>query len=194
MRGKAISSIRRFPLRNGGVRCWSYSCNKFHYNKAQAGNLIALRAWVCTITVTGVFGVEADSCHKLHIMFVININTGTITWSCCHTIFFSLPHLQYCTYLQLYLKSLNAKTDISIIINLRHLRLKLLNNKENNKKICHIFHHNFKNIPCFVISEVIIEKVLFCFIWWWTYFKNFEMGVYRFLHSNSSFVTLKDIV
>ena len=34
------------------------------------------------------------------------------------------------------------------------LALKLRKNKENNKKICHIFHHNFKNIPCYVMSEV----------------------------------------
>ena len=32
---------------------------------------------------------------------------------------------------------------MSIFINLRYLRLKLLKNNENNKKICHIFHHNF---------------------------------------------------
>ena len=52
------------------------------------------------------------------------------------------------------LKSLNAKTDISIFINLRYLRLKLMKNKEDNKKICDIFHHGFKNIPCYVTSEV----------------------------------------
>ena len=52
------------------------------------------------------------------------------------------------------LKSLNAKTDISTFINLRYLRSKLLKNKEYNKKICHIFHHNFKNIPCYAMSEV----------------------------------------
>ena len=37
------------------------------------------------------------------------------------------------------MKSLNSKTDISIFINLRYLQLKLLKNKENNNKICHIF-------------------------------------------------------
>ena len=60
-----------------------------------------------------------------------------------------------------YLKSLNAKTDISICINLRYLRLKLLKNKENNKKICHIFHHNFNNIPCYVMSEVTLKRFYF---------------------------------
>ena len=29
-------------------------------------------------------------------------------------------------------------------------------------------------------SEGIIEKVLFCSIWWWTHFKNFEIGIYSF--------------
>ena len=56
------------------------------------------------------------------------------------------------------MKSLNAKTDISIIINLRYLRLKLLKNKENNKKICYIFAHNFKNLPCYVMSEVSLKR------------------------------------
>ena len=40
-----------------------------------------------------------------------------------------------------HLKSLNVQTDISIFINLRYLQLKLLKNKENNKKICDSFHH-----------------------------------------------------
>ena len=49
------------------------------------------------------------------------------------------------------------KADISIFINLRYLRLKLLKNKENNKKICDFFH-NFKNIPCYVTSEVSLKR------------------------------------
>ena len=61
----------------------------------------------------------------------------------------------------LHMKSLNSKTDISIFINMRYLRLKLLQNKENNKKICHIFHHNFKNIPCYVMSEVSLKRFYF---------------------------------
>ena len=32
---------------------------------------------------------------------------------------------------------------------------------ENNKKICHMFHHNFKNIPCYVMSEVSLKKFHF---------------------------------
>ena len=61
----------------------------------------------------------------------------------------------------LHMKSLNAKTDISIFINVRYLRLKLRKNKENNKKICHIFHHIFKNIPCYVMSEVSLKRFYF---------------------------------
>ena len=56
------------------------------------------------------------------------------------------------------LKSLNAKTNISIFIILRYLWLKLLKNKESNKKICGILHHNFKNIPCYVTSEVSLKR------------------------------------
>ena len=59
------------------------------------------------------------------------------------------------------MQSLNSKTDISIFINLRYLRLKLLKKKENNKKICHIFHHNFKNIPCYIMSELSLKMFYF---------------------------------
>ena len=61
------------------------------------------------------------------------------------------------------MKSLNAKTNmyISICINLRYLRLKLLKSKENNKKICDIFHHNFKNILCYVTSEISLKRFYF---------------------------------
>ena len=37
----------------------------------------------------------------------------------------------------------------------------MLKNKENNKKICHIFHHNFKNIPCHVMIEVSWKRFYF---------------------------------
>ena len=67
----------------------------------------------------------------------------------------------YIRSISLYLKSLNSKTDISIFINLRYSRLKLLKNKENNKKICHIFPHNFRNIPCYVMSEVSLKRFYF---------------------------------
>ena len=102
--------------------------------------------------------------------------------------------------LGLHLKSLNAKTDISMFINLRYLRLKLL----KTEKMCDCFHHNFKNKILVTVDNMYnniisfirtirhkwgIEKVVFCSIWWWTYFKNFDIGIYRFLHS-SSFIPL----
>ena len=62
---------------------------------------------------------------------------------------------------QVNVKSLNAKTDVSIFINLRYLRLKLLKNKENDKKICDIFHHSFKYIPCYVMSEKSMKRFYF---------------------------------
>ena len=83
-------------------------------------------------------------------------------------------------------EELNEKTNISIFINLRYLRLKLLKNKENNKKICHIFHHNFKNIPCYVMSEVSLKRFYFALFDDGLTLKNFEIGIYRFLNSNSS--------
>ena len=84
------------------------------------------------------------------------------------------------------MKSLNSKTDISIFINLRYLRLKLLKNKENNKKICHIFHHNFKNIPCYVMSGVSLKRFYVALSDDGLTLKTFEIGVDRFLNSNSS--------
>ena len=83
-----------------------------------------------------------------------------------------------------YMKSLNAKTDISSFINLRYLRLKLLKNKENNIKICNIFHHNFKTIPCYVTSEVSLKRFYFAL-----FGDGLEIGVYRFLHSNSWYIS-----
>ena len=52
------------------------------------------------------------------------------------------------------LKSLFAKTDKSIFVKLRYLRLKLLKYKENNKTNSDTFDHNFKNNPWYVMSEV----------------------------------------
>ena len=53
------------------------------------------------------------------------------------------------------------KQIYQFFINLRYLLIKLLKNKENNKKICHIFHHNLKNIPCYVMSEVSLKRFYF---------------------------------
>ena len=48
---------------------------------------------------------------------------------------------------KLYMKSFIAKQVNSILVNLTYLRFKLLKYKENNKKMCNTFDHNFKNIP-----------------------------------------------
>ena len=64
----------------------------------------------------------------------------------------------------MYLKSLNSNTDISIFTNFRYLQLKMLKNIENNMKICHIFHHNFKNIPCYVMGEVSFKRFYFALV------------------------------
>ena len=60
-----------------------------------------------------------------------------------------------------YMKSFIAKRIISILVNLRYLRFKLLKYKENNKKICNTFDHNFKNIPLYIMSNVSLERYYF---------------------------------
>ena len=57
---------------------------------------------------------------------------------------------------------------------------KLLKYKENNKKMCNTFDHNFKNIPLYIYTEKgIIRKVIFCIIRWCPYFKNCKNGAYN---------------
>ena len=46
----------------------------------------------------------------------------------------------------------------SSLVNLRYLRFKLLKYKENNKKICNTFDHNFKNIPLYIMRKVSLER------------------------------------
>ena len=58
----------------------------------------------------------------------------------------------------LYMKSFIAKRLNSILVNLRYLRFKLLKYKENNKKICNTFDHNFKNIPIYIMRKVSLER------------------------------------
>ena len=75
------------------------------------------------------------------------------------------------------MKSFVAKRVISILVNLRYLRFNLLKYKENNKKFCNTFDHNFKNIPLYKYNEKgIIKKVLFCNIQWRPYFENVKNG------------------
>ena len=50
------------------------------------------------------------------------------------------------------MKSFTAKRVITILVNFRYLRFKLLKYKENNKKICDTFGHNFRYIHLCIIS------------------------------------------
>ena len=59
------------------------------------------------------------------------------------------------------MKSFIAKRVISIWVNLRYLRFKLLKYKENNKKICNTFDYNFKIIPLYIMSNVSLEMYYF---------------------------------
>ena len=51
-----------------------------------------------------------------------------------------------------------AKRVISMLVNLRYLRFKLLKYKENNNEICNTFDHNFKNIPLYITRKVSLER------------------------------------
>ena len=66
-----------------------------------------------------------------------------------------------------------------------YLQSKLLKNKANNTKICDIFIIILYMYSLLCSEWGIIEKVLFCSIWWWT-LKKLEIRIYRFLHWNSS--------
>ena len=81
------------------------------------------------------------------------------------------------------MKSLNAKTDISIFTKLRYLQLKLLKNKEN----IWYFYHNFKNIPCYVTSEVSLKRFYFALSDDGLTLKTLEMAYIGFCISNSSY-------
>ena len=58
--------------------------------------------------------------------------------------------------------------------------------KENNKKICHIFHHNFKNIPCYVMSEVSLKMFYFALFDDGLTLKTLKLAFIGFFNSNSS--------
>ena len=59
------------------------------------------------------------------------------------------------------MKSFIAKRVISILVNLRYLRFKLLKYKENDKKFCDTFDHNFKNTPLYIMRKVSLERQYF---------------------------------
>ena len=53
-----------------------------------------------------------------------------------------------------HMKSFVAKRLKSILVKLRYLRFKLLKYKENIKKMCNTFDHNFKNISLYIMRKV----------------------------------------
>ena len=59
------------------------------------------------------------------------------------------------------MKGFIAKRVNSILVNLRYLRFKLLKYKENNKKICNTFDHNFKNVSSYIMRKVSLERYYF---------------------------------
>ena len=69
--------------------------------------------------------------------------------------------LTECQAMYTHMKSLIAKRLNSILVNLRYLRFKLLKYKENNKKICNTFDHNFKNILLYIMRKVSLERYYF---------------------------------
>ena len=72
-----------------------------------------------------------------------------------------------------------TKRVISFYVNLRYLWLKLLKYKENIKKIYDTFDHNSKNSPLYN-KLGIIQKALFCIIWWCPYFKISKIALNLF--------------
>ena len=52
------------------------------------------------------------------------------------------------------MKSFIAKWVISILVNFRYLRFKLLKYKDNNQKICDTFYHNFRYTCTFMYNEL----------------------------------------
>ena len=71
---------------------------------------------------------------------------------------------------------------------MRYLRLKLLKNKENKKKIIMAyFYHNFKNIPCYVMSEVSLKFFYFALFDDGLTLKTLKLAFIWFFNSNSSY-------
>ena len=91
-----------------------------------------------------------DSDVKLSSFSILRLNTTYTIWTS-----------KFWTCWAYNMKSFIAKRVISILVNLRYLRFKLLKYKENNKKICNTFDHNFKYIPLYIMSNVSLERYYF---------------------------------
>ena len=77
-----------------------------------------------------------------------------------HVVSDSVKHACAIQASHLQMKSFIAKRVISILVNLRYLRFKLLKYKEN-KTIFNTFDHNFKHIPLYIMSNVSLERYYF---------------------------------
>ena len=85
------------------------------------------------------------------------------------------------------MKSFIAKGVISILVNLKYFRFKLLKYKENNKKICNTFDHNFKNIPVYRVAQKNLEQAIFlglCSDQQLSFFTSLDRA--SFLHYNNT--------
>ena len=80
---------------------------------------------------------------------------------CIQTLHLHIFYSRTLQILSIQLKSFIAKRLNSILVNLRYLRFKLLKYKENNKKNCNTFDHNFKNIPLYIMRKVSLERYYF---------------------------------
>ena len=58
------------------------------------------------------------------------------------------------------MKSVIAKR-VNSILAIYDIRDLLLNYKENNKKICNTFDHNFNNIPLYIMRKLSLETYNF---------------------------------
>ena len=75
---------------------------------------------------------------------------------------------------------------LSILVNLRYLRSKLLKYKEKNKKIFSTFDNNFKNIPLYIMRKVSLERYYFVLYDGALSLKMSKMALNPFCDKNSS--------
>ena len=92
-------------------------------------------------------------------MIVADVDTLSCHAACSnlHWQNMTISHIHHRYYLKIFI----AKRVNSILVNLRYLKFKLLKYKENNKKICNTFDHNFKNIPLYIMRKVSLERYYF---------------------------------
>ena len=115
----------------------------------------AMTNWQLHITSTQIPGGR-DNCIMIPRQLELQVRIKQVLFIC-----YSVEEKQMTSFI--------AKRVNSILVN---LRFKLLKYKENNKKICNTFDHNFKNIPLYIMRKVSLERYYICIIRWYPYFKN----------------------